>query len=406
MKIKLSKLTLIVSTVGMILVALVLTSTLNTSVEIKDIYGNREFLGNMSIVFQNRKSTFNTQEIIVNKDKIRTKNFVKEGSYTAKLTEENIENREIFNHTYKESLVFEDKNSAGTLNLDFSHEESAKANIELRDKKSKKIKSYMIDVKMDLPINKYDSYTCENLVIKEGDNLYLTVLCSPYDMAKNTEKADDKYYGYVYKDKTVLSLYKINLANESSTHMGSMEYECKDLNIQESSFTNGNKVYFTINVKNKEDDNYTTKLLEFDVKTKKAEIIDLGLTNDKVVNFGELKNNEVLLISTSKENQYEGMISHKIDVILLDLNSKKVKYTKTLDGKYFGTPYENQQIAMREDNKIYIISPEEDNKLDYDINHIKAFNIYVFDENSGEKLYHGTAEMNYNLASRVGLVKQ
>ena len=93
MKKDISKIILIVSVIGMILVGISLTSMYKSDVVVNDVYGSRSSLGDMSILLQKRGGVFQTDEILISKENETLNKFVKQGNQLMNLTKDNIENR-------------------------------------------------------------------------------------------------------------------------------------------------------------------------------------------------------------------------------------------------------------------------------------------------------------------------
>lgn len=421
MKIKLSKMILISSVIGMVLVGISLANIYKTDIVVKDIYGKREALGEMDILIQKTGGLFETDQIVINKDGEKEDKFVKQGNQFVNLNKENIDNRYLFTYENDENILFEDENSVGMVVVSpysiIDNKEKMGANIEIKDKKSGKIESY--EIEMGDPIDIAKNYVCSTLPIKkEGDNLYVAVMYSYYNYSNDEEDFDDSELLSKNCKNTNLSLYKLNLYDETSKCVLSQDYEGKNLSLKESAFSNDNKAYFIVNKKDNKSNIYKTNLLEFDVNTKDINLIDLGIKEDYITKACNVENGEMLLISilTSDDlsGESSGVLEESKDVkaILVDLKNKNIKYKHTLDMKYTKQPYmayEEEFMYVnrvkRNDGKIYAISPEYTSEGSSREVYNTPYRFYVFDEKNGEKLYEGSVEINSNYSVNMGIVK-
>lgn len=403
MKIKLSKIILTVSIVGTILAGISLANIDKTGIVVKDVYGNRAALGDMNILLQKTGGLFETDEILIDKSDESINKFVKQGDELFNLTEENIDNRDLFQFEYDENILFEDENTVGIADVSESaiinNTEKMAAYIKIKDKKSGKIESYEIEMGEPLDINK--NYKHEALPVKkEGDILYVVVMYSYYNQSSNEEYMSDSELVAKHGGSTNLSLYKLNLANKTSKCIISKDYEGEDLNLKESAFSNENKAYFAVDKKDDKSNAYTTNLFEFDIKTKEINLINLGTKNDYITRACTIENNEILLISVPKIDAYASGMSEDVKGILVDLKNRNLKYTYKLDMKY--NIYTNRIRTYN--GKIYAVSEGYIDNDNYGQTYNTPYTFYVFDEKNGEKLYEGNVEINSNYRVNMGIV--
>ena len=177
MKKDISKIILIVSVIGMILVGISLTSMYKSDVVVNDVYGSRSSLGDMSILLQKRGGVFKTDEILISKENETLNKFVKQGDRLMNLTKDNIENRDLFKYQHNKSLIFEDENSIGIFNSYIEgyddNQRKMLGTVNIKNKESGNTESFEIDMGNSIDINK--EYTQQILPVKkEGD------ICSNY----------------------------------------------------------------------------------------------------------------------------------------------------------------------------------------------------------------------------------
>lgn len=406
MKIKLSKIILIVSVVGTILVGICLANIYKTDIVVNDVYGDRKELGDMNILLQKTGGVFETDAILVNKNGESINKFAKQGSQLLNLTKENIDNRYLFQFEHDGNLLFEDEITVGMANVSPStiidNKEKMAANIEIKDKKSGKIESYEIEAGESINTNK--NYRYDSLPVKkEGDILYVVVMYSYYNYPSGEEYVDDSKLLSKYCESTNLSLYKLNLVNKTSKCVISKDYEDGNLNLKKSAFSNENKSYFVVDKKDDKSDTYETNLLEFDIKTKEINFINLGTKDDYITRACTIENDEILLISMPMVDGYISDITEDVKGILVDLKNRNLKNTYKLDMKYGEQPVYTNRLRTY-NGKIYAVSAGYIDTDKYGQTYSSPYTFYVFDENNGEKLYEGNIEINSNYRVNMGIV--
>ena len=406
MKIKLSKIILIVSVVGIILAGISVANIYKTDIVVNDVYGDRSALEDMNIILQKTGGAFETDEIIINKDSEKMNKFVKQGSQLFNLTKENTEHRDLFTFEHDENLLFEDESTIGIANVSAStiinNVEKMSADIKIKDKKSGKIESYEIEMGQPLNINK--NYKYDTLPVKkEGDILYVAVMYSYYDYPSNEMYVDDDRLVAKYCESTNLSLYKLNLSNKTSKCVISKDYKGEDLNFKKSAFSNEDKAYFVVDKKDYKSDTYKTNLFEFDIKTKEINLINLGTEDDYITRACTIENDEILLLSIPTVDGYLSDKSEDIKGILVDLENRSLKYTYKLDMKYSVYPLYTNRIRAY-NGKIYAVSAGYIDTEKYEGSYSTPYIFYVFDGKSGEKLYEGNIEINSNYGVNMGII--
>lgn len=404
MKIKLSKIILAVSVIGTILIGISLANIYKADIVVKDVHGERSALGDMNILIQKTGGVFETDEIIIGKNGEKTSKFVKQGNKLFNLTEENIDNRYLFQFEHEESVLFEDENSIGMANVlagtIIDDNWKMAADIKIKDKKSEKIESY--EIEMGDPVDTNKNYKYAALPVKkEGDILHVAVMYSYYNDPSDEEYVDDSELEAKYCKTTNLSLYKLNLSNKTSKCIISKDYEGKNLSLKNAAFSNENKAYFVVDKKNDKSNIYKTNLFEFDVNTKDINLIETGTKEDYITKSCTIENDEILLISTPISGR---LSSEDTKAILLDLKNKNIKYTYKLDMNYKVNPIYTDRVR-RYNGKIYAVSSVYADMENYENSYNTPYTFYVFDEKNGEKLYEGNVEINSSYRVNMGIVK-
>lgn len=405
MKIKLSKIILIVSVLGMILMSIFIANIYKTNIVVNDVYGNRSALGDMNILLQKTGGVFETDEIIINKDSESINKFVKQGDRLSNLTKANIDNRHVFQFEENENFLFEDENSIGMAKVLASRiiddKEKMTTEIKIKDKQSGKIESYEIDI--GEPINTNTNYRYTSIPVKkEGDNLYLVVMYSYFDYNSSEEYVDDSKLLPEYIESTNLSLYKLNLSKKISEQVISLDYDEKEIVLSKEIFSYDNKAYFIAHKKDNKSGDYVTNLLCFDIKTKEISLIDLGLKDVYITRACTADNDKMLLLATPVVNGYADGTNGNIKGILIDLKNNKINNTYKLDMKY-NTSYAYMNRIRLHNGKIYAVSKGYVEQNQEDIFET-PYIFYVFDENNGEKLYEGNIGIYSNYRVNLGIV--
>lgn len=405
MKIKLSRIILIVSVLGMILISIFITNIYKKDIVVNDVYGNRSALGDMNILLQKTGGVFETDEIIINKDSESINKFVKQGDRLSNLTKENIDNRYVFQFEENEKFFFEDEKSIGMArvlaNTIIDYKEKMTTEIKIKDKKSGKIESY--EIEMGEPINTNTDYRYTSIPVKkEGDYLYLVVMYSYFDYNSSEEFVDDSKLLPRYVESTNLSLYKLNLSKKTSEQVISLDYYNKEIVLGKEIFSYDNKAYFLVYKKDNNSDDYVNNLLCFDIKTKEISLIDLGLKDTYITRACSTDDDKMLLLSIPVVNGYADGSNGNIEGILIDLKNNKINKTYKLDMKY-NTSYDYMNRIRLHNGKIYAVSKwyvEQDQEYICETPYI----FYVFDENNGEKLYEGNIGIHSNYRVNLGIV--
>lgn len=410
MKIKLSKIILIISVVGTIIVGISLANIHQTDIVVKDVHGKRSALGDMNILLQKTGGVFQTDEILINKNSTTTKKLVKQRDTLFNLTKENLDNRDLFQFQYDKNILFEDKDTVGTAEISgcevAGNKQRMMAYIKTKDKKNNKIESYNIDMGEDIETN--ENYTYASIPVKkEGDILYVATMYSYGDVSDDSsdeEDVDNSTLADPCYKITNLSLYKLNLSNKTSKCVVSKDYEGKDLSIKQSGFSNGNKAYFIVNKKNNKSDDYSTNLFELDINLKEVNLIDLKTKDDYIETSYNIENDEILLLSMPSIDEMNSEISENVDGILVNLKDRDLKYKYKLDINY-NVDFTSGDRVRRDNGKIYVASATYVKTDKYENNYQTPYNFYVFDEKDGEMLYEGSTTINSSDKVNMGIVK-
>lgn len=391
-----SKIFLITVSLIMILIIFSLSIITKDHIEIEDISGDRDALGDMNIVYQKRRGMYETDNIIISKDDERIKRYVKEGVVNFSITKENINDRELLQYANNKSSLCETEDEITNVTFYNSYstydEDQMTVYIDIKDKKSSSIKNYEITI--DNNANSDIGSIYQVLPIRNNDNIYLAIISSTYE--NENKLLDDE--SNMYK-QTYLSLFKLNLSSQQYKCILTKSYESSEMYINgETGFVKDNVAYFVTSVRNDETNEMNTCLFAFNIMTKDINIINLGIGNQNINNY-YLDDNEVLLSCDIDQN------TSMMKTIVVNLDDKKVARSNEI---YVRSNGKNDRYALevrRDKGKIYLVMGD-DEYLDYsggitDMNYY----IYVIDEKSNEILYSGKIKEKIIYSVGFGIVK-
>ncbi len=370
-----SKIFLITVSLAMILIIFSLNFIVEDDLDIEDISGDRSALGDMNIVYQKRKGMYEADNIIISKDDEKIKKYVKEGVTNFSISKENVDNRELLKFSNDKNGICETDDEITSVSLLSTYSpyngDEMKVYIDIKDKKSSKIKNYEIPIDDSIDANGASIY--QALPIRDKDNI-----------------------------QTYLSLFKLNLSSQQSKCILTKSYEPSEMYINgDIGFVKDNVAYFVVRVKDEKSKDINTCLFGFNIITKDINTVNLGVGNKNITNY-YIDNDEVLLCCDADP------ISKKINTLVLNLDNKKIVSTNEIEAKV-KDEYSRDILEMRRDNnKTYFIigNYKYDDYLGYDNSSSDIdYYIYVINEKNNAILYSGKIkEKNiYNVS--FGIVK-
>ncbi|MCC3869775.1 hypothetical protein [Terrisporobacter mayombei] len=400
---KISKIFLIIVSLAMILIIFSLSFITKDKIDIEDVSGDRSALGDMNIVYQKRKGMYETDNIIISKDKEKVEKNVKEGITSFTISKENIGNRELLQMSNDKSNICETDDEITNVSLlntysPYSGDEMT-VYIDKKDKKSSKIKNYEIIIDDTINVNGDSVYKA--LPMRDNDNIYLAIISSVYDDSDQDENKSQDSEHDVYK-QTYLSLFKLNLSSQQSKCILTKSYDPNEMYTNgDVGFVKDNVAYFVTHVKDEVSKEINTCLFGFNIITKEINIINLGVENQNITNYS-IDGNEVLLSCDVDP------ISKRVKTLAVDLDNKKIISTNEIDAKS-KDDYNRYILEMRRYNdKTYLIMCDykEDDYVDGGNGSPDMdYYIYVINEKNNEILYTGKIKekIMYNIA--FGIVK-
>lgn len=400
---RISKIFLITVSLTMILIIFSLSFITKDKIDIEDVYGDRSALGDMNIVYQKRKGMYETDNIVISKDKEKIEKNVKQGITSFTISKENIDNRELLKISNDKSDICEIDDEVTNVSLlntysPYSGDEMT-VYIDIKDKKSSKIKNY--EIKIDDTINVNGNSIYKALPMRDNDNIYLAIISSVYDDSEQDEIKVQESEQDVYK-QTYLSLFKLNLSSQQSKCILTKSYDPNEMYTNgDVGFVKDNVAYFVTHIKDESSKEINTCLFAFNIITKEINIINLGVGNQNITNYS-IDGNQVLLSCDVDTT------SKRAKTLVVNLDSKKIISTNEIEVES-KSDYNRYILEMKRDNdKTYLIMCDykEDNYVDRgngspDVDYY----IYVINEKNNEILYTGKIKekIMYNIA--FGIVK-
>lgn len=400
---RISKIFLITVSLTMILIIFSLSFITKDKIDIEDVYGDRSALGDMNIVYQKRKGMYETDNIVISKDKEKIEKNVKQGITSFTISKENIDNRELLKISNDKSDICEIDDEVTNVSLlntysPYSGDEMT-VYIDIKDKKSSKIKNY--EIKIDDTINVNGNSIYKALPMRDNDNIYLAIISSVYDDSEQDEIKVQESEQDVYK-QTYLSLFKLNLSSQQSKCILTKSYDPNEMYTNgDVGFVKDNVAYFATHIKDESSKEINTCLFAFNIITKEINIINLGVGNQNITNYS-IDGNQVLLSCDVDTT------SKRAKTLVVNLDSKKIISTNEIEVES-KSDYNRYILEMKRDNdKTYLIMCDykEDNYVDRgngspDVDYY----IYVINEKNNEILYTGKIKekIMYNIA--FGIVK-
>ena len=143
MRKSISKIFLIAISISMVLLIILLSFFMNEEITMEDLCGNRNALGDMNIVYQKSRGSYETDQIIISKNKEEVKKYVKAGCRGFSVSKKNIENRDIFQYINSFSDICENNDEIASISMgsDYSFYDSNNmmVYINLKNKKTNSI---------------------------------------------------------------------------------------------------------------------------------------------------------------------------------------------------------------------------------------------------------------------------
>ncbi|MGL5693012.1 MAG: hypothetical protein ACRCXA_02985, partial [Peptostreptococcaceae bacterium] len=340
MKIKLSRVFLIISICFMLAIGIVFGTSYNEKHELIDIAGDRKELDDIAFISQYMYDLYNSKEIIVTDENIKEKSFVKDIDSQLPLTQKIKDNREVLDDVYDENQIYEYGNKFGTVSEYSDYDQDLE----------KKIIGIKVAEK-NLENNTVEKYKMPLKLYNEGDSqIYSRFIPYTYknqlyvvnieEVIKHVEEQDS--YGEKFKE-LLIEVYQLDLENEKTHNiltksLGKYRY----YEYGYTSFNFNNKIYTLIS--EYKDEKYgDVKLLSYNIENNEVEINDIPkllsqdgdnfinkvfLNGDKAYLVGEFYIDEKNLINLTMGEVNLNSENNEIKVIKRELKTSSVDREK------------------------------------------------------------------------------
>lgn len=417
MRIKLSRVFLIISISSMLVIGMVFGMDYNTKAEVIDVLGNRAELDEIAFVGQYMHDMYNSKEIIINNENIQEKNFSKQVNWQLLPTKKIKSNRDVLDSVYSESQIYEYENKFGSVKdyLDYDKNldrEIMGIRIEEKNLDNNKIKKY------EIPLKQYNEgvsqISCDFIPQIYKDKLYVVAMESVYEYVDGKEG-----YGNKFKE-LLIEVYEIDLENKKANEILSKSFEQYNTDKGgRNSFKLNGKVYSLINEyenDGKNEEYGDLKILSYNIENNEIVINDIP----KIASQPDMNNIHKVFVDEDKAYlvgeffiDEENLINLTIGEI--DSNDDEIKIIKKqiktsnieLKGeeKISSYSYDIGKIKFVDGKlymswRLYIDKPDEYIKLD------SYINLMVADSSTDEVLYEGKLKEDKFSINRMNIVKK
>lgn len=410
MKNKLSNITLILTIAPLILIVLFLGFYNKKDYKLVDIDGNRQELGDISLISHKREGIYNTIEVEFTKDGVNSKKNVKEVPVGIPATKYSKENRDILNNQVENNKqVYKDDKSIGTVSvgMDYtngSYKSRLIAKIKDKNLKTNRVKTYEIPIETNLDSRINYSYT--DISTKHNGDVYLILGSNTEGNYRNDRPTSRK---------SCIKVYKLNLENESSQIISNKV-------INEGSDASGINTYISLlnkdiaymiknNYDNTSEDGKVVKseLIKYHIKEDYFETVEMPFdsANPDFADYKyDIEGDEVSFISYLYDKDSKEL---NIDVLGMNLvdnkASNKDHYTIEMKDKNFDYRLYDEILV---NNKRYMIIRATKETVEGSYYNTEEKNyIYVLDEKNNKVLYSGEIKggdiVNLNLVKKEDL---
>lgn len=396
----LSKVVLGIVTVTMLATCIYLGFANKDESKVVDVYGNREALADIGIVYQQREGFYKTKEVNISKDNLTVNKYAKEISTEDRVSSFNREHRDLLQHrnSYHDTLYKDDKKLGYVqISRDYNISTNSSDKVQFityvteKDLESNKISEYKI------PLDFYDKADANSddrvIPIKYNNELYI-ITSIDYN-ADYVNSYNNEVYG---ARESRISVFKLNLEDETSEHILTKKVGNDEEIISNSrniGFSYKDTGYFlSFSYKLSEENKYERKIefLTYNVAKNKFETVALPLNieEDYYIDKYNIEGNILTLVARG-ESDY-GNLDFEITKINLDNNeiiSNSEKYKVSIDdnNEYFTVGMEDFRII---DNKIYLtIGAYEDTEVTKNSSGTGKEYAVVIDEKTKDVLYVG-----------------
>lgn len=386
MRKNLSKITLGVVLYSLIIIGIIIVAN-DSGVKIKDIQGNKNEMGDVTIISQDRTGLYNTKETLTSKDESKVKKIAKQLPTMSKYSKNVADNRNLFSSAYDSNLIYEDEESIGyidSISSNYYSNEGAKFNTKITDKNLKTNKITEFDIEIINSSEEYENANERCLVTKYKNEIYLS-------MGITNDINYDRNGKITGNGNSSIYIYKIDLENKRAQLFDEIKIK-ENVHISNGlSFVNNNKIYFMAQTYKDSGEQYLTY---YDLEDNKFNYIKDPINiNKKFESYNAYKDysiddNKLNIIykDDMSDKKYTTIHQYSIDLEKEKVieNDKIYKFDKINDQSRLG------KFRLL-DNKLYIVLnafKEEQNNTGASIKE-NSYNIIVLDEKTKKVLYIG-----------------
>ncbi|RDY26845.1 hypothetical protein CHL78_011640 [Romboutsia weinsteinii] len=381
---KISRIALGLSLSSIIVLGILINSN-SPKDKLKDINGDRNSLGDVTILSQERLGFYSTKIITLYKDNYEVNNNSKQlansNEVYSKISNEN--RTFLRNSVISDNNYYETNDSIGYIGYldEYYDNEDVYIMTTIHEKNLKTNKTTEVDIKLPTKFKQSNNSNYKSIIAKYKDDLYLVVHGVDGILYNDSGEIVDE-------GRDFIKFYKINLDNKEVKELDiktEFNENGKYKVVEDGMFVNNNKIYFKM--ENKETKKYN--LAYYDLASQKVETIktEISLETDMSLYESSVEDNKLNLLYTNKDIK-DKIALHltTIDLKSGDILNDNVVYEMDKLNRF------NDATNFRVvDNKLYVTLKS--HKIDKQEVRTKdreyADSIAVFDEKTKKLLYVG-----------------
>ena len=398
MKLKLSRITLVVSIITMISLSIFIFINDKEKIKIEELQGSKSELEDVNIIFQNTQNLYKTTKTTISKEGISEDKFSVTTPNRFSDEQDLITNQDMLSYSQGMKGMYQYDNYVGVVNvsIDYSKEnfnnkkEELVATVMEENIDTKEVKNYKINLGTYFTNDEDNGISTTTVSIKHKGELYIVVGVDiqNYDnLSKESRIEESRIY-----------VYKLNLDNESSEHIltKTLSKGGESRISNNISFSNGNKAYFVNSLYEYNDNNEIKEeyqLLSFDLETRKFYTLELEKNIDEdyiwIIHNYYLKDDKLYIIYNYEIGKKINLYEMEIDLKSNEILNKKIVYSLDFEDNKnineIGYSIDNIRCI---DNKLFIsIETQKYTESSWSTRGEISRYLYVVDRNSKKTLY-------------------
>ncbi|MGL6106404.1 hypothetical protein [Romboutsia sp.] len=399
---KLAKTILAVTITSMAVIIVSLEIFNKEDYKLIDINGNKEEIEDMVVAYQERQGLYKTTQVNISKDNIDVENYCKEMPRNLSLSSFNKNNRDVLETAYYEEGSYKDDKSIINIQVDIDYDYykldtkkiKYEAYIKEKDLETNKTIEKIISLESNFEYHQDADIWNFAAPIKYNGEVYLA-MTSTMKSSTTDEVEDDSKTG------CFIEIYKLDMKNKTSQIIFSerVSEPSQEYNIN-GVFVNKNSFYFIKEIRDKNEINVKSELLEYDLETKKLTSIEMFKDDLYYKDFNDLsyesRNSDV---SGRSPFRYQ-LEDNKVNFIknIYDSSKKEINiYINTMDLETKNIIYDNEKYTIKLDNPSFKYKIEDVNN--YGIRKFRNINdklyIVLSAYSDGNSIISPTSSTNY-----------